>query len=295
MAAFREIAGTNSEQYSSLLEARQEFQTRLVRRERIGDPAPRPPRGLFRIEQYRSPAGSMAAYVSPPPGDGRKHPAMIWIFGGFSNSIGETAWERASPDNDQSARAFREAGMVMMYPSLRGGNTNPGYLEGFYGEVEDVLAAADYLAAKEYVDPQRIYLGGHSTGGTLVMLVAASSDRFRAIFAFGPVDDVTGYGADCLPFDVWDRQEVMLRAPIEWLHAVNCPLFVFEGSDGNISCLRAMRRASDNPQIKFFEANRADHFSILAPVTRLVAEKIRNDTGPTCNLRFTGGEIERAF
>ena len=57
----------------------------------------------------------------------------------------------------------------------------------------------------------------------------------------------------------------------------------------------AMRRASGNPQIKFFEANRADHFSILAPVTHLVAKKIQRDRGPTCNIRFTAGEIERAF
>jgi len=133
---------------------------------------------------------------------------MIWVFGGFDNSIGETAWEPATPDNDQSASAFREAGMVMMYPSFRGGNMNPGNFEGFYGEVDDLLAAADYLATKDYVDPQRIYLGGHSTGGTMVMLAAAATVRFRAVFAFGPVDDVSGYGAEMLPFSPWDAKEV---------------------------------------------------------------------------------------
>ncbi len=34
----------------------------------------------------------------------------------------------------------------MMYPSLRGGNKNPGYIETFLGEVDDVIAAARYLA-----------------------------------------------------------------------------------------------------------------------------------------------------
>lgn len=182
---------------------------------------PEPPRALFRVEKYRSPAGDLAAYVSPSPGDGQKHSAMIWVFGGFDNSIGETAWEPASPDNDQSASAFREAGMVMMYPSFRGGNMNPGNIEAFYGEVDDLLAAAEHLAKKDYVDPNRIYLGGHSTGGTLVMLAAAATDRFRAVFAFGPVDNVYGYGDDVLPFDSLDYQELILRSPIQWVHKMN--------------------------------------------------------------------------
>ena len=31
------------------------------------------------------------------------------------------------------------------------------------------------------------------TGGTLVRLVAATTDRFRAVFSFGPADDVSAY------------------------------------------------------------------------------------------------------
>ena len=67
-----------------------------------------------------------------------------------------------------------------MFPSLRGGNDNPGRREGFFGEVDDILAATDYLARQPHVDPKRIYLGGHSTGGTMVMLVAESTDRYCA-------------------------------------------------------------------------------------------------------------------
>ena len=39
-----------------------------------------------------------------------------------------------------------------MYPSLRGGNDNPGVKESFLGEVDDVLAAFDYLSAQPYVE-----------------------------------------------------------------------------------------------------------------------------------------------
>jgi hypothetical protein len=46
------------------------------------------------VVKYDSPAGKLAAYVSVSPLDGKKHPAVIWLFGGFSNGIGETAWEK---------------------------------------------------------------------------------------------------------------------------------------------------------------------------------------------------------
>ena len=135
--------------------------------------------------KYDSPAGSLAAYVSPDPNDGKRHPAIIWITGGDCNTIGEM-WNPRPASNDQTARAYREAGLVMMFPSLRGGNDNPGFKENFYGEVDDVLAAAAYLAKQDYVDPKRIYLGGHSTGGTLVLLVAEVPNPFRAVFLIRP-------------------------------------------------------------------------------------------------------------
>ena len=43
----------------------------------------------------------------------------------------------------------------MLFPSLRGGNQNPGVKEGFFGEVDDLLAAANFLAKQGFVDPNR--------------------------------------------------------------------------------------------------------------------------------------------
>src|SRR5213078_4101010 len=126
-------------------------------------------------------------------------------------SIDEGCWRDAGGLGDQSASAYRKAGLVMMFPALRGGNDNPGAREGFLGEVDDVLAAEAFLRKQDYVDPRRIYLGGHSTGGTLVLLAAECSDRFRAVFSFGPVDDVAGYEPQYLPFDTSNPREVELR------------------------------------------------------------------------------------
>jgi dipeptidyl aminopeptidase/acylaminoacyl peptidase len=279
----------------SLAEARRGFRTRLVRRETADEPVPPPPPNIFQVVWYPAPVGKLAAYLTPDPKDGRKRPAIIWITGGDCNTIGDV-WSPAPANNDQTASAYRQAGIVMMFPSLRGGNTNPGFKEGFLGEVDDVLAAADFLAQQPYVDPNRIYLGGHSTGGTLALLVAECSDRFRAVFSFGPADDVRGYGHEFLPFDLSNPREIELRSPGRWLHAIKSPTFVFEGTvNSNIQSLQNMARSCTNPNVRFLPVPGADHFSVLAPTNRLIAEKILRDTGPTCNLNFTPEELRKLF
>lgn len=287
--------GKQANSANALIEARKGFQTKLVRRGSANEPVAEPPPKLFRTVQYESPAGKLAAYLSPDPKDGKKHPAIIWITGGDCNTIGDV-WTAGQPSNDQTAAAYRKAGIVMMFPSLRGGNKNPGVIEGFLGEVDDVKAAADFLASQEYVDSKRIYLGGHSTGGTLVLLVAECSDRFRAIFSFGPVDDVRGYGPEFTPFDKSNPREVELRSPGRWLASIQVPTFVLEGTvQGNINSLQTMARSSTNPKVQFLTVRGANHFSILAPTNRLLADKILRDDGDTCNMTLTAEEVSKPF
>jgi hypothetical protein len=281
---------------SSLAQARRDFKTNLDHalfgKKADPVPAPEPPAQLFRTVQYDAPVGKLAAYLSPDPKDGKKHPAVLWITGGDCNSIDQGCWTEGPPSNEQSASAIRKAGIVMMFPSLRGGNDNPGKREGFFGEVDDVLAAAEYLGKQPYVDPTRIYLGGHSTGGTLVLLVAECAERFRAVFSFGPTDNVANYGSQYLPFDWTNPRELELRSPGRWLASIKSPTFVFEGTlKGNIGALQVMAKSSTNPNIHFVAVLGGTHFSILAPTTRLIAEKILGDEGPTCNVSFSEEEV----
>jgi dipeptidyl aminopeptidase/acylaminoacyl peptidase len=282
--------------HASLAEARQGFTTKLLPGAAPKRLTPAPPPEVFRAVRYASPAGPMAAYLTPAPKDGKKHPAIIWITGGDCNSIDEGCWQEGPPANDQSAAAFRKAGIVMMFPSLRGGNDNPGAKEGFLGEVDDVLAAADFLSKQEFVDPGRLYLGGHSTGGTLVLLVAECSPRFRAVFSFGPVHDVGGYGPEFLPFDTSNPGELELRSPGHWLSSIRSPVFVFEGTgQGNVAALQLMARTSANPNVHFLPVRGADHFSVLAPTTRLIASKILRDEGAASNLTFSEEDVNQLF
>ncbi len=278
-----------------LADARRGFATHLIFKENGGQPPPVPPAGVFELVRYTSPAGQLPAYFTVPPKDGKKHPAILWLTGGFGNDIDEGAWTPGPADNDQSATAFREAGILMLYPSLRGGNGNPGQNENFFGEVDDVLAARDWLARQPSVDPDRIYLGGHSTGGTLALLVSECTGGLRGVFAFGPVYGPRGYGEGHLFYDLSNPKETELRAPYRWLKGITSPTFVFEGTEapGNIAALRALEKSAHGDAVHFYPATGVTHFSILRPMTRLIARKIVADAGPTTNVAFTTEEVDR--
>lgn len=261
----------------TLAAARATFKTKLIDSELDNAPPESPPKSLLLVHFDAAP-GKLAAYLTPDPGDGTKHPAIIWITGGDCNSIG-AVWIPSDPNDDQTASQYRDAGIVVMYPSLRGGNNNPGRREGFYGEVDDVLAAAAFLVRQPYVDPSRIYLGGHSTGGTLVLLVAAAAptNTFRAAFASGPIHDVAAYGVPnpYCPFNTANPRELELRSPARWINTVATPTLVFEGTEqANLESLLLMKARSKNPLVTFIPVDGRTHFDVLAPANAFLASQI---------------------
>jgi len=260
-----------SEASQSLAEARARVGTQLHLGQ-AGTPFPTPPAKLFVRHDYTSAGQQLAAYVSPDPGDGAQHPAILWLTGGDSNTL-DDFWTPGPASNDQSASAYREAGVLMMFPTLRGGNQNPGERELFYGEVDDVIAAGRELARLPYVDPQQIYLGGHSTGGTLALLVAETENPFRAVFAFGPAGDITGYGPSLVPADM-SRQEARLRSPLYWLHSLQQATFVIEGERGNRAAQQSLCREPRSSALHCLTLPDHDHFSVLDAVNRRIAAQL---------------------
>lgn len=269
-----------------LAKLRAKLVTRLGR-DTPSRPPPAPPRRLFRLERYPAPLGTNAAYVTPPTGEGRK-PAVVWIHGGFDWSIDSLSWALSPRENNQSASAFRGQGIVLMLPSLRGGNDNPGQSECFLGEVDDIIAAGEYLRGRPDVDPDRIYLGGHSTGGTLALLAAASTDRFRAVFAFGPTSDPWFYrDIGCLPERV-EGPERRARAPINFVSHIRTPTFVIEGAEvGWVQVYRDLRRARRSAPVEILLIPGADHFTALGPGSEVIARAIRATTTDSPEVRVT--------
>lgn len=283
------------EERKTFAEAHDAFQTKLVEKNNDKDEIPTPPEGVFDLVKYPSKEGDLSAYVSSEPGDGQKHPLIIWVVGGWGNGIDGFPWSYPYWDNDQTASAFWRAGVLTMYPSFRGGSGNPGYYETLFGEVDDIAAAYEYAASLPYVDPERIYLGGHSTGGTRALLAAEYTDKFRAAFCFGAVDEIKYHNNTQFTFDTSIEEEHIMRSPIYWLEDVKTPTFIIEGEDGNSGSVKKIQEKSSNEHISCYIMEGADHFSVLAPITELLAQKILNDTGEKTNISITQEELEKAM
>lgn len=213
------------EQREDYVQARQHFQTKLIRQ----GAAPQawemehPPAGVREVP-YQSGNLRLRAWVSAPPPDGRRRPGVLFLHGGFA--FGADDWEQTQP--------FRDAGFVVMTPTLRGENGLPGAYSMFYHEVEDVLAAAETLVQLPYVDSNRIYVSGHSVGGTLTMLAAMTSKRFRAAASFSgsPDQDLWARGQpQVIPFDRSDQREFAMRSPLAFPRSFKCPVRIYYGTE----------------------------------------------------------------
>jgi hypothetical protein len=86
--------------------------------------------------------------------------------------------------------------------------------------------------------------------------------------------------------------EVLLRSPGYWLDSVRTPLFVIEGTAGNIEALRAMQSTSTNPLVRFVTVTGLGHFATLAPANEAIAAKMLADTGQAVGITLSELELK---
>ena len=222
----------------NLTQARENVSTNLTRKiaaPQSGDTSLAAPQGA-KLVNYASGDLQLKAWVSEDPNDQQKHPAVVFLHGGFA--LGEQDWQVLQP--------FRDAGFVVMTPSLRGENGNPGNFEFFYGEVDDAIAAGNYLAQLPYVDSDKIFVTGHSIGGRIVAMVGVSESVYRAAVAYSPselntakwVEEImrteqsdsvqeTLLDQDLIVFNPKSPPEVGLRDPAKFASHLQIPLVVY--------------------------------------------------------------------
>jgi len=210
--------------------ARKRFHTTLIKKgpapEQVCTPT-KPPLGVSKIEFPSGPLRFKAWVSRPPAGHQRKSSAVLFLHGGFCFDFSD--W--------QVTQAFRDAGFIVMIPVLRGEDGQPGNFTMFYDEVDDAVNAAAYLLKQFYVDPDQLYVAGHSTGGTLTMLTAMTFPHFRAAASFSGSPDAVGYtrhavaiGAD-VPFNYRDPMELQLRSARVYAASFKCPVRIYYGAD----------------------------------------------------------------
>jgi dipeptidyl aminopeptidase/acylaminoacyl peptidase len=135
----------------------------------------------------------------------RTYPAILWLHGG----------QESQYDYGFNFRVqlFAANGYVVVMPNVRGsGGRGLEFalsLNKAYGtdDVEDVIVATDYVIDQGYVDPDRLGVGGWSSGGTLTNFVIAKTDRFAGAISGASVGWYpTTYGHD--PYYLWWHTEL---------------------------------------------------------------------------------------
>jgi len=120
-------------------------------------------------------------------------------------------------------------------------------LDGQWGvvDVEDVIAAARFLADAGRVDPRRIAIHGGSAGGFTVLAALSQSEIFAAGADFYGVADLGALARDTHKFESryldgligpWPQAKAVYdaRSPINHLDGFAAPLLILQGSDDPI-------------------------------------------------------------
>lgn len=184
--------------------------------------------------------------VTPPPDE--LPPLMVMIHGG------PTADARAELHLD--IQYWTSRGFAVVDVNYRGSSGyGRGYrnlLRGRWGvaDVEDCLAAAQYLAAEGRVDPRRMCIAGGSAGGFTTLAALARSDTPFAAGAnsFG-IADLEVLAGDTHKFESryldrligpypQERERYIERSPIHHLDELRRPVIVLHGAEDPVVPLR---------------------------------------------------------
>jgi dipeptidyl aminopeptidase/acylaminoacyl peptidase len=122
---------------------------------------------------------------------GKKLPGLLIIHGSFHTNF-EWRWFKL-------VNLAVAQGYAVMFPEYRGSSGyGPTIYQGDYGttDVADCVAAADYLATLDYVDPKRTGVIGHSRGGMVtVRMIERHPQRFQAAVEICGLMDFVAYMA----------------------------------------------------------------------------------------------------
>ncbi|MEW6338114.1 MAG: DPP IV N-terminal domain-containing protein [Acidobacteriota bacterium] len=129
-----------------------------------------------------------------PPG--RKLPVILYVYGGPSAPVVRDDWPR---DVYFDNLLLQEGFACAAVDNRSASGVSKTLEDDSYGrlmsarEVPDVLAAVRWLAAQEWVDPDRIGVWGWSGGGTLTLQLMTHSTAFKAGIAVAAVTDFRYY------------------------------------------------------------------------------------------------------
>jgi dipeptidyl aminopeptidase/acylaminoacyl peptidase len=181
------------------------------------------------------------AYMPYNIGRNDKYPAIIWVHGG---------------PNSQTMNGFNpfiqyilNQGYIVIAPNYRG---STGYGEKFQNanvmdmggqDLQDVLAATDFIGKTGYVDPKKFIVMGRSYGGYMTMMaVTKAPDKWAAGVAIVPFvnwftevqnEDPSLQASDkaTMGDPVKDKALWEDRSPINFVDRIKAPLILIAGGN----------------------------------------------------------------
>jgi len=146
---------------------------------------------IERAVVFQNGAQNLVGIVTYPAIIHEPRPAIILLHGfhGQKNERGVTGTDEGT--FERAAKRLSAAGYVTLRFDFRGSGESDGDWEDttFSGQISDTLAAIDFVADQESVDPARIGLLGVSQGGLIAACTAHLDDRVKVVVLWAPVAD----------------------------------------------------------------------------------------------------------
>ena len=175
-----------------------------------------------------------------PPGfdRSRQYPMVLDIHGGPNGAF----YDSFTPVQ----QVLATSGFLVLAVNPRGSSTyGKEFMMSVLGDwggedYQDLMAAVDELAARPYVDGQRLGVHGYSYGGFMTSWIVGHNDRFKAAVVGAPcIDLYSMYGTSDIGVsfgeDQWGgtlvdaAQELIKHSPITYAANVNTPVLLLHG------------------------------------------------------------------
>ena len=186
---------------------------------------------------------TISAFVYVPynlPRNG-EHPAIVYVHGGPTAQTMNTF--------NRFIQYMANQGYIVIAPNYRG---STGYGKEFQqanlfdmggGDLQDVLAAADWIKQTDYVDPKKLILMGGSYGGYLTMMgVTKAREVWAAAVPIVPFvnwfteiqnEDPVLQQSDLATMGDLEKNKALYedRSPINFVDQIKAPLYLLAGGN----------------------------------------------------------------
>jgi predicted Zn finger-like uncharacterized protein len=191
-------------------------------------------------------------------------------------------------DQEDETAPYVRAGLAVVHFSLDGpidnlDNASDAMMAQAYKEfgaaaaglVNARNAMAFVLTRVPEVDPQRIYIAGHSSAATLALLFAEHEPSLRGCIAYAPACNVDQRLADLgndLGFQAampGIKAFIGRSSPSNHIATLHCPVFLFHGRGDQVVPIEPSNQFANlanglGKSVKFVEVPDADHYSAMA-------------------------------